>query len=111
MFVLFMKHSPVLSSQSFSHMFYCRDFAILICLSERSPFNSVIWAADLLPPKFRNENLCIEGAMVTGLCVWGEKLVNHRKWNSCFGSSIPTFKKMYLCTTCKIKIKITVASV
>ena len=77
MFVLFMKHSPVLSSQSFSHMFCCRDFAILTCMSERSPFNSVIWAADLLPPKFWKENLCIEGAMVTGLCVWGKKLVNH----------------------------------
>ena len=33
------------------------------------------------------------------------------EWNSCVDSSISMFKKMYLCTTCKIKIKITVASV
>ena len=73
MFVLFTKCSPVLSSQGFSHMFYCRNFAILTCMSERNPFNSVIWVAGLLPPKLKNENLCTGGAMVTGLCVWGKK--------------------------------------
>lgn len=66
-------------------MFFCRDFAILTCMSERNPFNSVIWVADLLPPKFKNENLCIGGAMVTGLCVWGKKIgkssnkLNHKR--------------------------------